>query len=480
MKCFHCKISNPPELKTPNELRYCVHCGKPMAQPSPYAHTPYKEADYLFLRDENDAPPLTCPVYREPLLTCQRCGRLHPLSASVCTCGAGLIEGATPFPSARGPLNNSGYVPLGGAFPAAAAGRGASAALYAEPTEVIRFVAFRYGMLIALSDRTLLVFEAKSPAQGDGWRLRQSYPFDAAHGAPRSLLVDGGYALAQFDALVTAVALTQDASPLLSLPERGWLQAKTPEWWARVTMTGATEARLVAVDVRGALDAGASQTWNLPFAAQEVGDMVIDGAQALLATQRDGIMACDLNSGVQRVLPATLPVRWSRIAVVPPVAGGTRRIVAMGVHSARHSPCVYIAEGDGPAGGLESLTDGFLEDFAVQGDRLFINHRSGVGVMNLANLHEPPRLMSQQGSRRSEEGILALTDDAEATRLLLTRSENGGFHLELKNPDTGVVQAVGGLMLSRPLVALANGRAIVVNNEGASAKIRGYALRGGL
>src|SRR5205823_5032696 len=137
------------------------------------------------------------------LKSCDRCGRLHRLEDTLCRtrhCPGALIESSEAFPSAFGPLDGTRAVRCRGKFVTRT-----DTLLSAQDVDMWQQMAFRYGLLVGVSGRSLTSYRWDSTQ----WK-RRGQPLSLTSAEElrlKSLQLDEGRAfiLTETNALVVSL-----------------------------------------------------------------------------------------------------------------------------------------------------------------------------------------------------------------------------------------------------------------------------------
>ena len=448
MRCFNCHEPSTPDLTLP---RFCVRCGHPMAQPSPYLDGGAET--YLALTDENNRPPSVCSHSGGLLKACRQCGRLYDLTADQCqtaNCTGPIVESVPAFPTPDGPMDGTRAVHWPGRFGSRLEVKSVVG------TERLNLLAFRYGLLVGVAPDAVLLYQQ----DGDGWRRRERIRIENASPIRSLLLEDGcAYITSEKKTLRILLSGVTEASIEESITESCWLQTHCKGSWVRlVERTGDRCALLVRGQV-----GEREQTIELPFAAPQVAAMVAD-KQIVLATAKAGLILVDPQTERIETL-ATPPCRWVRIAIT------AETIVALGYRDTG-KPVLIALSTRNEVLGQRDLDENFNADFTWQNEFLYLATESALARFRLSQISRQPDRVDLSRGEETQSRLLILRDIDGKVRVLMRRKQEAIHRLYLVDPESGDSIAVGGMQSSSPLFCPADSRIVLGIYEGDGLKLR--------
>lgn len=454
--CPACDAQVPEEAK---EARFCVNCGLPVSQICPYEERSDPKSTRLMLRLENRRPPAVCsdPICGGLLKSCERCGRLHRLEDTVCRtprCPGALRESSEAFASGSGPLEGTRAVTCRGKFVTRA-----ETLLNAQDVEMWQQMAYRYGLLVGVTGRSLSAYRW----DGAQWKRRgQPLALSNEELRPRSLLLDEGRAFILTD--TNALIVSLDTLMLeRTETEDCILQAKGGPLWGRIGADSAGRSLLLLTNCH---------TWQtrrivLPCAANTVTDMVI-GDAVTIATRVGTLLSVAPDANEAEEI-AMIPGAWQRLALTPD------RLIALGSDEAHRSVLLGIPK-TGQKEGPYTQAEGYLPDLIAQEERLYLYKETTICACRTDQLSQRPAVKNLPAGQENQTGGFVISDSTGDHRLLLRRVEGGGRHYLYLVNALGELTQIGHLMLSAPLVCVADSRLVVACREGIAMKLRTYAL----
>lgn len=449
MRCFYCHEPSPSELTLP---RFCVRCGHPMAQPSPYLDG--GEETYLALTDDKNQPPSSCAHSGGLLKACRQCGRLTELTAERCStkdCTGPLVEPVAAFPSPDGSLDGT----------RTAQWRGVFSNQELKPKTALtmdRFsaLAFRYGILVGVTPDSVTLLQP----DGDGWKKRGRVRLENPT-AIRSLLLEDGYAYVTAEKMTYRVPLS-NADPYVeeSITEACRLQANNAGRWVRLIEQPGGRWVLKVRDRSGE----AERTIDVPPEYGSVNALALD-EQIVLATAKALVLVNPQTGKAERL--TTPPCEWRRVAIVG------EKIVAFGYRETKMPVLAALTTGNEKIGERD-LSDNYLADFAWQDDILYLATKTKLARFQLNQITRDPVLTDLSENQDTLPRLLAIRDSENQTRLLIRRRSGNGNaqNLFLVDPATGIPTAVGGMQISESLFCLADSRIVLGAYEGAGLALR--------
>jgi len=441
MICFRCRRPVPEVADT----HFCVHCGYIVTQPCPYEEG-VETPNQIPLLDEDGRPPTNWHCHG-PFTRCPKCGRLYALGTSYCTkCGhtSELEEPAVPFASSLGPTNGTRSVRWPGSL------QGTPRLLASMDVEEVQQLAFRYGLLVAVTRRNLLIWSWEK----EGWKSRGSMTLPGNLPLQiHSLLLEGG----------SAFLLAADQVPMFQLA-RQTLQSSSPgrflgqtcnrHWWGRIV----EEGNGVALSLYN-LQTRVERLIPLPLAAQDIADLAAE-ERFVLATRR-GIFAIDPQSSSCERLPFE-QIEWKRIAVTH------GRVLALGVDTATDETVLVDGTSDGQDIRRHVFGRGYLPDFARCGDSIFLVGDRSIDILRASMLTQNARSIGLQAALTNQVGLLALEDDKGSVRLLLPRREAEVHYVVFIDVDRQYQATLRPALSAPPLICIADSRIVVAARTAAS------------
>ena len=448
MRCFSCHEPAPETITMPH---FCVRCGYPMAQPSPYLDG--GEETYLPLTDDQNCPPTACSISGGFLKACQQCGRLYKITAGECTtprCGGSLVEPSEAFPTPEGPVDGTRTACWHGHFGSKMEPK------MPKETDKLSALAFRYGVLVGVTSDAVFMFQPDQEGETRVGRVRLETPSSI-----RSLLLDDGYALVTTEKMTYRVSLSRafDAHVEESITENCLRQAGGNGRWLRLVERSGQKSVLVVREWKSQMES----MIDLPFAASGVTSLV-DGKRILLATEQNGLVLIDPGSHQCETL-ATPQCRWIRAALV----GET--IVALGFRDTGRLTLLALTTGNQSLGQYD-LPENYLPDFAWQGPQIYMTTPTAIATFLLAELSRQPQLAEMRHGEETQTPLLALYNDDSETRLLVRRKNGRTYRLYLVDPMTGSTTEVGFRQESEPLFCLTDTHFVVGAYEGHGVRLR--------
>ena len=480
MKCFLCATPVPEDALAPN---FCIECGRPLTQPCPYEAASYQPGAAPTLRlplcDAAGLATTSCKSCGGLFKACDTCLRLHELDCTACrtpNCAGRLHEPIAAYPGAAG------------AFDGARKAHWPWSMVAKQPVtqhiEGLYALAFRYGLLIGVSSRNLLVY------QWEGGEWKQMHVLGLVNSgdlSARSLQLEQGraFVLGQDRALV--FSLVGGLSKQLEEAGTFLHQAVGPRWWLRAAQGG----RLLLTDC---------ETWHtaesrLPAEAGEVTAIASDAQQAYLATARGHVYGVDGANG-QAVYLAQHKQRWVRIAVQD------SRLALLGYDegdSAGRMTLRIMSADTKTAYGERSLQSGTISDFAWVGDSLYIarqteqdtyaQSKSMLETYDARQVTGSPAVVNLSGGMSTQPGMLAVVGEQDQMRLLLRRADRVEQQWSLVDPKSGAQENlrpvldraaggtgpdVDGWPADAPLLCVADSRLVSALRAGGKTTLRTY------
>jgi hypothetical protein len=458
MRCFNCHEPAPAAPAALAAPHFCVKCGHPMAQPSPYLDG--GEETYVPLTDDQNRPLTACLHSGGLFKTCRCCGRLYMLNADECEtprCSGPLAEPSAAFPISVGAFDGTHSAFWQGHFGDKLPPQ------MPQDTGKLSEIAFRYGILVGVTPDAVLLFQSRDGAWRRGMRVRLENP-----GPVRSLLLDDGYASICMDKTTYRVPLSRIDDPYVeeSITESCLLQTSGQGRWVRLVERPGERSVLIVRDRKNPEE----QEIELPFAASKVHAMV-DGARLLLATEHDGLILVDLTTGRQEALP-TPQRRWIRIAFVGD------KIIALGYDDAARLT-IIVTNMSGEAQGQYDLSENYLADFAWWEDHVYLATASTIATFQIGQISRQPEIIQLRSGEETQANLLALHDDENHVRLVVRRKEGNIHKLYLIDPATGNTTEIGGRYAANPLLSLAGSSFVVGAFEGGGVKLRNFTFSEG-
>lgn len=461
MKCFECGLDSPY-----SDARFCVSCGKPLAQLSPYL--PLSEAKLIPLRDEKGHQPRRCLYTDKPLKTCPACGRLRTLQPKSCKCGNLLVESGNPFPSSAGSLDGTRVVRWPRDWSDSPVGQLSIPPPPAMNLLEIRDLTYRYGWVMALSERSLMLLD---PHPDDPHRLNtnSTLSFQGTPGPALDMLVDNGRAFVRCKGASVVFELPDDQEILI--PGESIRQAKSDAWWVRIVKINPQQCDIKIHRCDRALQQRPDYTISWSIKAEEVHDLVVresvNNQPEIFVAAKAGLFRWtpELSQLENAPIP---PADWTRVAATP--AG----IVATGYDSQR-IPQIMVWEPGGQQQGPFPMDRDCLADFAVSGETVLVPCRQGYVLYQLQQLSQTGEVIRMLNSQDTEEGPLLLQDSRDQVRALLVRKDRFGkfLYLTIRGFD---VQIGGTQGLHRPLLCVADGRILVCGKRGSGSELQVFNL----
>lgn len=457
MKCLSCHTPVPIALL---DARFCVTCGKPIAQLCPYEDPSH--APLIPLREDDNRSPVNCPSCHQVFKVCNVCGRLYSLSRIDCQtqgCDGSLKEPTSSHPNSTGAEDGSHSLAWDDAF---GSEFGVPALL---DSEVFYQIAFRYGRLIGLTERNVIQFVW----QNGNWQRQETLGLPGKANANSSLCLCNGYAFILIDGFAVAVSLA-GFTIQTHFPGNFLKQAAKGRWWVRLSDVD----RSLSVTVTDS-ETWESQVFSLPTESSAVASLALDD-QIFLATSK-AIICLNIETGQAGNLVIE-EAEWLQIAA----AQGT--IIALG----RSSDGILLTaiSGDGRLLGKQIVRSDFLAEFSWIGDAIYLADvsESRLYKYNLHQLSQIPTFKSLSRGQQINDGLLGLHDQNGINRILMRLS--GGSvglststisRLMLIDPLSGSQLQVGGALSGVPIICIADGRFVVASRESGGMKLRTYQFR---
>jgi hypothetical protein len=486
MKCFQCFAEAAFE-----GARFCVQCGKPLMQASPYA-----PQVLLPLCRANGLPPNICPETKRPLLSCKKCGRLHSLSAITCSwdkCGQSLSEASIPFPSGDGSLDGRRQVQFPESFPEVTPRLQSIPIAERAVVESTLAMAYRYGWLATLTTSGLCLRPDDSITSNPIFisfhnipALKTSLtPTDGLRHGSR-LIIDNGRAYILFGeySLVADLPSGLALPPLLESPIR---QAKSPYWWARaVNGTEGLEIRLLSTDevLRGSNELKVRM--NVP--PTDVADLLIreisgqnNSADVYIATMSHGLFRWCIRNGVATTHALSLPLptqelsrisAWNQPAHLEHGHSSEETLLVAGFDKNRNAQLMLMPTTTGNASVIIPLGTGASADFAEADGIVYVPHKEGFLICRDLRPGGQPEMVRLRAGAETVGPPMVLKDKNGEHRLLLHRRDSFGQSLILTTLRGGTSELGGTFGAFVPLVCSVNGKIIAYVQDGTANILR--------
>ena len=454
MNCLSCHVPFPTGLIDP---RFCVTCGKPVAQLCPYEDA--NHAPLISLRRDDNRSPVDCPNCHQVFKVCSVCGRLYPLSRTGCQtlgCDGDLKEPTSSHPTSTGAEDGSHSLEWEDSF----------SSEFSPPTildsEIFFHFAYRYGRLVGITERNLVQFVW----QNGNWIRQDTLGLPGRANQYSDLSLCNGYAFVLLDGFAVAVALA--GFTIQELFSGTFVkQATKDHLWVRLSDDNHTSSVIVTD-----CETWDSQTFSLPMEASSVAAVVID-EQIFVATSTT-IIRLNVETGQVGNLVFE-NAEWLQIAA----AQG--KIVALG-RSNSGIILTAISE-EGRLLGKQSVSNDYLAEFCWIDDDIYLADvsESKLYTYNLNQLSQLPTSKSLSRGQQINEGLLGLRGQNRINRVLIRLS--GGSvglsastisRLMLIDPTSGSQLQLGGALSGVPIVCVADGRIVVGSREAGGMKLRTY------
>lgn len=452
--CLRCNTPIPDSV---DNARFCVGCGWPVSQPCPYGCV-----QILSMRDGSNMPPATCGRCGGFLTYCTSCGRLHRIDEELCStpdCNTRLKETTEAFASPAGPLDGTHCV----TWPSRLSGR--TYEVSASRVDELKFIAYRHGVLVGLSDRSLAIYCWDE--NGQEWNRKRMVAFSGAGlTLARSLLIEDGRAFILSDDVARVVDLAAGIV-VYEHPGSFLRQTKIGHWWA---MLSKVQARLHLSIVDCDYLGGDVRLIELPEGISDVAELIAGDREIVLGARTGELIRIDPKTGDFHRWEVPKH-RWARIAV------SRGRVIAAGFVS-DGKLALFGLSNDGSVESHGIIT-GEVVDFAYAGEQVYLmgKHRLAIFCEQLLSETQPEIRLS--GGQSTRPGAFALHDRSGKWWLLLRRSDSSNHELHLIDAASGAVTTIGERLSEEPLVCTADSRIVVGSRESDGMTLRTYAIREG-
>lgn len=455
IKCANCECEAPKEVDTP---RFCVRCGRPMAQPSPYDTDPQSEQVLMF-RNEDGRAPAFCRLTGGLLRACPSCGRLYRILETQCSqCVVDLVEPATSFPSRSGSLDGSKSAAISGAFATNLAFAGTI------DTEQFAAIAYRYGILVGASRNNLCTYTFD-----DGlWRQRTAHPMNCNATAIKDLILDDGAAF------VVAQGPTRNSDAVMVFDLNGFGEVSPRE---RISQTCVMLRRGPAGEVRLTESSGSRvlhyRMGRDPFAAlPQVSDAasiqdIAVGTHIALAFRDRPLSLLATDSGMLTPLPSPA-ADWVQLAYRGDVITGIGRTADGGL-------TLCSVTDSGTPVETRNIDTNYLGMFAWAGDKVFW---TTVNKVTMAPIKGGQPKTADLAAGEETTDLLAISDQSGGIRLVVRRKSQYGDNLYVYEPTTGLNLPINVVLQAAPpaLTALAETKLLIWMQDGNRSKLHTYNL----
>lgn len=367
-------------------------------------------------------------------------------------CYEKLAEPSSAFPSNNGSLDGAHAAIWGGTF-----GNRLAPIASLACRDDIRLLAYRYGLLVAVSPQTLLTFRW----DGHNWTKNGvAVPFPDPHGfEPGSLILDDGYAFIIGNNRAFAVSIT-DSAVFKDFPGVYACQTKDERHWVALHASEDGRTEVLVVD---------TTLWEEDYFTIDLNINEITGAVLRnglhISTDGHGVFTLDIDTGATNSYPELSDCRCIRIASL------NDRLLTIGYDSARQL-CLWSINGTS-VNAIPLLYQNVVAEFSASPNNIFVACVAGILPFERDMLTRNLNMVNLPENADTKPDMLAISDNAGNSRLLLKRSSPGRIETNLVNPQTGAVDAIAATP-NMPILCVADSKLVIASREGPEMKVRTY------